>query len=78
MELISQVLLFRKITHCKFLVSLLTVFFFFSFSSSACEFRLSERTGAHGKQNPDFIIIYHNNGVKRTEYFDIFLTTGRF
>ena len=30
---------------------------FFSFFSSACEFRLIERMGAHGKQNPYFIII---------------------
>ena len=43
--------------HCKCLVFLLIVFFFFSFFSSACEFRFIERIGAHGKQNPDFIII---------------------
>ena len=43
--------------HCKFLVFLLIVFFFFSFFLSACEFRFIERIGAHGKQNPDFIII---------------------
>ena len=42
--------------HCKFSVFLLIVFFFFSFFSSACEFRFMERIGAHGKQNPDFII----------------------
>ena len=47
--------------HCKFLVSLLIVFF--SFFSSACEFRFIERIGAHGKQNPDIIIITHN--IKR-------------
>ena len=43
--------------HGKFLVFLLTVFLFFTFFSSACEFRLIERINAHGKQNPDFIII---------------------
>ena len=45
--------------NCKFLVFLLIVFlFFFSFFfSSACEFRLIKRIGAHGKQDPDFIII---------------------
>ena len=48
--MVSQVLLFRKIMHYKFLVFLLVVFFFFLFFSSACE-------SAHGKQNPDFIII---------------------
>ena len=53
----SQVLLFRKIMHCKFLVYLLIVFLFFLFFSSACEFRVIERIGAQGKQNPDFIII---------------------
>ena len=42
--------------HCKFLVFLLIVFFF-SFFSSACEFRFIKRIGAHGKPNPDFIII---------------------
>ena len=42
--------------HCKFLVFLLIVFFFFLFFSSTCEFRFIERIGAHGKQNPDFII----------------------
>ena len=57
MPMISQVLLFRKILHCKFFVSLLIVFLFFLFFSSACEFRLIERIGAHGKQNPDFNII---------------------
>ena len=45
--------------HCKFLVFLLTVFFFFSFFSSACEFWFIERIGAHGKQNPNFIIYYY-------------------
>ena len=44
--------------HCKFLVILLIVFLFFSFFSSACEFRLVERIGAQGKQNPDFIYYY--------------------
>ena len=43
--------------HCKIFVSLLIVFFFFSFFSSACYFRFIEGIGAHGKQNPDFIII---------------------
>ena len=43
--------------HCKFLVFLLIVFIFFSFFSSACEFRFFERIGAHGKQNPGFIIV---------------------
>ena len=43
--------------HCKFLVFLLIVVFFFSFFSSACEFWFIERIGVHGKQNPDFIII---------------------
>ena len=43
--------------HCKFLVFLPIVFFFFF--SSACEFRFIERIGAHGKQNPDFIVIYY-------------------
>ena len=57
--------------HGKFLVFLLTVFFFFSFSSSACEFRFIERIGAHDKQNPDFIIIIlllssSNTGLKDT------------
>ena len=36
---------------------LLIVFFVFSFFSSACEFWFIERIGAHGKKNPDFIII---------------------
>ena len=45
--------------HCKFLVFLLTAFFFFSFFSSACECRFIERIGAHGKQNPDFIYYYY-------------------
>ena len=31
--------------------------FFFFFFSSACEFWFIERIGAHGKQNPDFIIL---------------------
>ena len=43
--------------HCKFLVFLLIVFFFFSFFSSACEFWFIERIDAHGKQNPDFILL---------------------
>ena len=43
--------------HCKFLVFLLIVFIFFSFFSSACEFRFIERIGAHSKQNSDFIIL---------------------
>ena len=55
--MISQVFLFRKIMHCKFLVFLLIVFFYFSFLSSTCEFRFIERIGTHGKQNPNFIII---------------------
>ena len=42
--------------HRKFLVFLLIVFLFFSFFSSTCEFQLIE-IDAHGKQNPDFIII---------------------
>ena len=52
-------LLFRRIVHCKFLVFLLIAFFFFyrSLFSSTCEFRFIERIGAHGKQNPNFIII---------------------
>ena len=36
---------------------LLLFSFSFHFFSSACEFRLIERIGVHGKQNPDFIII---------------------
>ena len=55
--MISQVLLFRKIMHCKFLVFLLIVFLFFSFFLSACEFRLIRGMGAPGKQNPDFFFI---------------------
>ena len=47
--------------HYKFLVFLLIVFFFFLNFSSACEFRFIERIGAHGKQNPDFIIIIIRN-----------------
>ena len=43
--------------HCKVLVFLLIVFFFFSFFLSTCEFRFIDRIGTHGKQNPDFIII---------------------
>ena len=39
------------------IVFLPTVFFFFSFFSSACEFRFIERIGTPCKQNPDFIII---------------------
>ena len=35
--------------HCKF-----WIFFLFP---SACELRFIERIGAHGKQNPDFIIM---------------------
>ena len=59
--MISQVLLFRKIIHCKFLVFLLIVFLFFSFFSSVCEFWLIEKIGTYGKQNPDFIIIIIKN-----------------
>ena len=51
--------------HCKFLVFLLIVFLFFSFFSSTCEFRFIERIGAHGKQNPDFIIIITPKRIKR-------------
>ena len=47
--------------HCKFLVFLRIVFFFFSFFSSACEFQFIERIGAHGKQNPDFVNIIIKN-----------------
>ena len=47
--------------HCRIWCFLLIVFFFFSFFSSACEFRFIERIGAHGKQNPDFIIIILEN-----------------
>ena len=54
--------------HCKCLVFLLIVFFFFSFFSRACEFRFIERMGAHGKQNPDFIIII------TLELYDICIT----
>ena len=43
--------------HCKFLVFLLIVFLFFSFFLSTREFRFIETIGAHGKQNPDFIIL---------------------
>ena len=48
--------------HCKFwdlayFFSFLSFFFFFFFFLSACEFRFIERIGAHGKQNPGFIII---------------------
>ena len=46
---------------------LLTVFFFFSFFSSACEFRFIERIGTYGKQNPDFIIII------KSKLMDLFL-----
>ena len=46
--------------HCIFLVFLLIVFLFFSFFLSVCEFRLIERIGTHGKQNPDIIIYYYN------------------
>ena len=51
--------------HCTFLVFFLIVFSFFSFLffSSACEFRVIERIGAHGKQNPGFIIIYYNGAL---------------
>ena len=52
--------------HCKFLVFLLIVFLFFSIFSSACEFRFIERIGAHGKQNPDFIIIIINSDTTFT------------
>ena len=52
--------------HSKFLVFLLIVFFFFSFFSSACEFRFIERIGAHGKQNPDFIIILYDRDKLKT------------
>ena len=67
--MIGQVLLIRKIMHCKFLVFLLIVFFFFSFFSSACEFRFIERIGAHGKQNPDFIIIIIITVIIILKYF---------
>ena len=44
--------------HCKFFgVFAYCLSFLFSFFSSACEFQLIKRIGAHGKQNPDFIII---------------------
>ena len=55
--MISQVLLFRKIMHCTFLVFLLIIFFFLSLFSSAREFRFIERIGAHGKQKSRF---YHS------------------
>ena len=61
--MISQVLLFGKIMHCKFLVILFIVFLFFSFFSSACEFRPIERIGTHGKQNPDFIYLLYTHTV---------------
>ena len=60
--MISQVLLFREIMHCKFLVFLLIVFLFFLFFLSSYEFWLIERIGAHGKQNPDFIIVITQTG----------------
>ena len=43
--------------HCKFLVFLLIVFLFFSFFLGACEFRLTERIGAHGKKKSRFYYI---------------------
>ena len=59
-KLIDSLNTFKShLMHCKFLVFLLIVFLFFSFFSSACEFRLIERIGAHGKQNPDFVVIYY-------------------
>ena len=61
--------------HCKFLVCLLVVSFFFSFFSSACEFLFIERIGAHGKQNPDFVItvllLLH---VWMTVFWGLFIT----
>ena len=53
--------------YCKFLVFLLIVFLLSSFFSSACEFRLIERIGTHGKQNPDFVILLHKNIFKMAE-----------
>ena len=41
--------------HCKFWG--FAYCFLFLFFSSTCEFRFIERIGAHGKQNPGFIII---------------------
>ena len=43
--------------HCKFFGVFAYRFLFLFVFSSACEFRFIERTGTHGKQNPDFIII---------------------
>ena len=43
--------------HCKILVFLLIVFFFFSLLLSTCKFRFIQRIGSHDKQNPNFIII---------------------
>ena len=44
--------------HCKFWgFAYCFLFLFFSFFLSTCEFRFIERIGAHGKQNPCFIII---------------------
>ena len=45
--------------HCKFWSFAYHFFFlsFLPFFSSACEFQFIERIGAHGKQNPLFIII---------------------
>ena len=59
--------------HCKFLVFLPVVFLFFLFFSSACEFWLIKRMGAHGKQNPDFIIIIIIIKYSRTAW-EIYIT----
>ena len=59
--------------HCKFWCFCLL--FSFSFFSNACEFQLIERIGAHGKQNPDFIIYYYYYNLYRTELFISLMVT---
>ena len=61
--------------HCKFwcfsYCFLFLIFFFFFLR--ACEFRFIERIGAHGKQNPGFIIIIIIDTVRQDSNLLYFL-----
>ena len=54
-------LLFRKIINCKFLVFLHIVFLFFSFFSSACEFRLIDRMVLVANKIQILLLLYYYN-----------------
>ena len=62
--MISQVLLFRKIMHCKFFGVFAYCFLFLFVFLKRCEFRFIESIGTHSKQNPDFIIIIKYKSIE--------------